>query len=135
MADLACIGIAIPEKLLEEFDRLIERGGATRSEAVRDLVRKELVDEIAASPSAEVYGASSRSDPHRRVLQISPWNITPGGSRNAEIRDVDDVGRPMSSREAALRTYRRERLSSLRCRSSLVSTGAAKGADGDHCRR
>jgi len=55
MGELAGIGIAIPEELLEEFDRLIERRGyATRSEAVRDLVRKELVDEIAASPSAEV---------------------------------------------------------------------------------
>ena len=58
LGELARIGIAIPEELLEQFDRLIERRGyATRSEAVRDLVRKELADEIAASPSAEVYGA------------------------------------------------------------------------------
>ena len=57
MAELARIGIAIPEDLREEFDRLIEkRGYATRSEAVRDLIRKELVDEISASPNAEVYG-------------------------------------------------------------------------------
>ncbi len=70
MGDLARIGIAIPEDLLEEFDRLIERRGyATRSEAVRDLVRKELVDEIAASPNAEVYGTVTVIyDHHARLL-------------------------------------------------------------------
>lgn len=57
MAELARIGIAIPEDLLKEFDRLIDRRGySNRSEAVRDLVRKELVDEISATPNAEVYG-------------------------------------------------------------------------------
>jgi len=70
MGELARIGIAIPEELLEEFDRLLERRGyATRSEAVRDLVRKELVDEIAASPNAEVYGTVTLIyDHHARLL-------------------------------------------------------------------
>jgi CopG family nickel-responsive transcriptional regulator len=70
MGDLARIGIAIPEELLAEFDRLIERRGyATRSEAVRDLVRKEIVDEIAASPNAEVYGTVTLIyDHHARLL-------------------------------------------------------------------
>ena len=70
MAELARIGIAIPEDLLEEFDRLIERRGYTnRSEAVRDLVRKELVDEISASPRAEVYGTVTIIyDHHARLL-------------------------------------------------------------------
>lgn len=70
MGELARIGIAIPEDLLEEFDRLIERRGyATRSEAVRDLVRKELVDEISASPNAEVYGTVTLIyDHHARLL-------------------------------------------------------------------
>jgi len=70
MAELARIGIAIPDDLLEEFDRLIEkRGYATRSEAVRDLVRKELVDEISASPNAEVYGTVTLIyDHHARLL-------------------------------------------------------------------
>ena len=70
MGELARIGIAIPEELLEEFDRLIERRGySTRSEAVRDLVRKELVDEIAASPNAEVYGTVTLIyDHHARLL-------------------------------------------------------------------
>ena len=70
MGELARIGIAIPEELLEEFDKSIERRGyATRSEAVRDLVRKELVDEISASPTAEVYGAVTLIyDHHARLL-------------------------------------------------------------------
>ena len=70
MGELARIGIAIPEELLEEFDRLLKRRGyTTRSEAVRDLVRKELVDEIAASPNAEVYGTVTLIyDHHARLL-------------------------------------------------------------------
>jgi len=70
MGELARIGIAIPADLLEEFDKLIARRGyATRSEAVRDLVRKELIDEIAASPKAEVYGTVTLIyDHHARLL-------------------------------------------------------------------
>jgi CopG family nickel-responsive transcriptional regulator len=70
MGELARIGIAIPEELLKEFDNLIERRGyQTRSEAVRDLVRKELVDEISASPTAEVYGTVTLVyDHHARLL-------------------------------------------------------------------
>ena len=57
MGELARIGIAIPKELAQKFDRLIgHRGYTNRSEAVRDLVRKDLVNEIAASPGAEVYG-------------------------------------------------------------------------------
>jgi CopG family nickel-responsive transcriptional regulator len=70
MAELARIGIAIPEDLLKEFDRLIEyRGYSNRSEAFRDMVRKELVEEIAASPNAEVYGTVTLIyDHHSRLL-------------------------------------------------------------------
>ena len=70
MGELARIGIAIPEELLEEFDKLIaRRGHATRSEAVRDLIRKEMVDEISASPNAEVYGTVTLIyDHHTRLL-------------------------------------------------------------------
>lgn len=70
MGELARIGIAISEELLKDFDRLIERREyATRSEAIRDLIRKELVDEIAAAPSAEVYGTVTLIyDHHARLL-------------------------------------------------------------------
>jgi CopG family nickel-responsive transcriptional regulator len=54
MAELARIAIAIGEDLLQKFDTLIERRGYTnRSEAVRDLIRNEMVNEISGSPNAE----------------------------------------------------------------------------------
>jgi len=70
MADLERIGIAIGEGLLGEFDKLIARRGyGSRSEAVRDLIRKEMVDEISGSPNAEVYGTVTLVyDHHTRLL-------------------------------------------------------------------
>jgi CopG family transcriptional regulator, nickel-responsive regulator len=77
MADLERIGIAIPGDLLKKFDKLIEqRGYANRSEAVRDLVRKELVDDLAASPTAEVCGTVTLIyDHHARLLLDKLTNI------------------------------------------------------------
>jgi CopG family nickel-responsive transcriptional regulator len=70
MAELARIGIAISEDLLKEFDDLIARRSYTnRSEAFRDLVRKELVDEISVSGDAEVCGTVTLVyDHHVRLL-------------------------------------------------------------------
>jgi len=70
MAELARIGIAISEDLLKEFDALIARRSYTnRSEAFRDLVRKELVDEISGTGDAEVYGTVTLVyDHHARLL-------------------------------------------------------------------
>lgn len=70
MSELARIGIAISEDLLKEFDDLIARRGYTnRSEAFRDMVRKELVDEISASADAEIYGTVTLVyDHHSRLL-------------------------------------------------------------------
>jgi CopG family nickel-responsive transcriptional regulator len=70
MAELARIGVALPEDLLNEFDRLIaKRGYTNRSEAFRDLVRNELVGEISASSDAEVFGTVTVVyDHHARML-------------------------------------------------------------------
>jgi CopG family nickel-responsive transcriptional regulator len=70
MAELARIGIAISEDLLKEFDDLIgQRGYASRSEAFRDLVRNELVNEISGSADAEVFGTITLVyDHHARML-------------------------------------------------------------------
>ncbi len=44
MSDLLRFGVSIEDGLLENFDRVIaERGYATRSEALRDLIREALV--------------------------------------------------------------------------------------------
>jgi CopG family nickel-responsive transcriptional regulator len=57
MSDLARIGVAIDSSLLGQFDRLIEQRGYTnRSEAFRDLIRDELVEQKWESPEADVVG-------------------------------------------------------------------------------
>src|SRR5579884_3370055 len=70
MAELARVGIALNDDLLKEFDGLIERRGYTnRSEAVRDLIRNELVGEISGSANAEVFGTITLVyDHHARML-------------------------------------------------------------------
>ncbi len=70
MSELARIGISVPEDLLTEFDKLIaKRGYTNRSEAFRDLVRNELVNEVAVSPGAEVCGSITLIyDHHARAL-------------------------------------------------------------------
>jgi len=70
MAELARIGIAMSADLLKEFDELIARRSYTnRSEAFRDLIRKELVNEISGSGDAKVFGTITLVyDHHARLL-------------------------------------------------------------------
>ncbi len=70
MSELCRIGVAINEDLLEKFDKLIEkRGYANRSEAFRDMIRHELVQEDWASPNTEVFGTVTLVyDHHVRLL-------------------------------------------------------------------
>ena len=70
MPELCRIGVAINDDLLKEFDRLIEkRGYANRSEAFRDMIRNELVQDIWQSPRTEVFGTVTLVyDHHARLL-------------------------------------------------------------------
>lgn len=70
MSNLTRIGVAIDEDLLEKFDGLIARRGYTnRSEAFRDLIRDELVQEAGKSPDADVVGSLTLVyDHHVRML-------------------------------------------------------------------
>jgi len=55
--ELERIGVAIDHGLLEKFDALIARRGySNRSEAFRDLIRAELVQEAAVQPTGLVTG-------------------------------------------------------------------------------
>jgi CopG family nickel-responsive transcriptional regulator len=57
MSGLSRIGVAIDSDLLKKFDRLIgQRGYTNRSEAFRDLIRDELVEQIWESPESHVVG-------------------------------------------------------------------------------
>jgi CopG family nickel-responsive transcriptional regulator len=70
MADLARIGVAIDEELLGKFDSLIaKRGYTNRSEAFRDLIRNELVQEVWETSDAEMFGTVTLVyDHHVRLL-------------------------------------------------------------------
>ena len=70
MSALSRIGVAIDSGLLDKFDKLIGRRGYTnRSEAFRDLIRDELVEEAWESPDAQVVGTVTLVyDHHVRLL-------------------------------------------------------------------
>jgi len=60
MARLERFGVSMEGDLLRRFDALIaDRRYASRSEALRDLVRKELVSKMWADPRAEVIATVS----------------------------------------------------------------------------
>jgi CopG family transcriptional regulator, nickel-responsive regulator len=57
MPELERFGVSMENELLARFDSLItERGYGSRSEAIRDLIRQELVKEEWTDPKAEVVG-------------------------------------------------------------------------------
>lgn len=60
MSELSRFGVSVEEELLESFDRLVtDRGYATRSEALRDLMRDALIQARidAQQEKAEVLGS------------------------------------------------------------------------------
>lgn len=70
MGELSRIGVAIDSDLLEQFDELIaSRGYTNRSEAFRDLIRGELVEEAWAKPDSLMVGTVTLVyDHHVRLL-------------------------------------------------------------------
>jgi CopG family nickel-responsive transcriptional regulator len=70
VSELQRIGVAIDGDLLEKFDDLISRRGYTnRSEAFRDLIRADLVNDAAQHPSSVVVGTITLLyDHHVRLL-------------------------------------------------------------------
>ncbi len=69
MAKLVRFGVAMEEELLVEFDQLVERrGNENRSEALRDLVRKELLGESWERGGTAVVTISLVFDHHVREL-------------------------------------------------------------------
>jgi len=52
------IGISVESELLKDFDKLIKKQGyENRSEAVRDLIRRQLTDEKLKNPDAQAVAA------------------------------------------------------------------------------
>ena len=57
MTDLLRFGVAIPADLLEQFERMIaQKGYRNRSEAIRDLIRDQLVAEAIEHDHVEMIG-------------------------------------------------------------------------------
>jgi CopG family transcriptional regulator, nickel-responsive regulator len=57
MAELTRFGVSIQTRLLEQFDHLIaQKGYVNRSEAIRDLMRDQLVDVAADREEGEMVG-------------------------------------------------------------------------------
>lgn len=58
MSDLERIGVSLDKDLLEQFDKLITKQGyRIRSEAIRDLVRKQLSEEQLEDPDTQAVAA------------------------------------------------------------------------------
>ena len=70
MADLTRISISLEENLLEVFDKLIAaKGYATRSEAIRDLIRDRLIrEEVRNQQGEQVAVLTLVYDHHAREL-------------------------------------------------------------------
>jgi CopG family nickel-responsive transcriptional regulator len=60
MSELARFGVSIPDDLLEKFDVLIRgKGYNNRSEAIRDLIRDRLVEEMWTEADQDVVGTAT----------------------------------------------------------------------------
>jgi len=58
MEQVERIGVSLEKKLLSNFDKLIAKQGyASRSEAIRDLIRQHLSSECLSDPKAEAVAA------------------------------------------------------------------------------
>jgi CopG family nickel-responsive transcriptional regulator len=84
MSGLSRIGVAIDSGLLDKFDKLIaQRGYTNRSEAFRDLIRDDLVEETWESPEADVVGTVTLVyDHHVRLLSNKLTSIQHDHHRN-----------------------------------------------------
>lgn len=77
MGNLLRFGVSLDSDLLQKFDKLCEkRRYKTRSEAIRDLIRKDLVEEEWANQEQEVTGTLTlvynhhHSDLSRKMTEI-----------------------------------------------------------------
>lgn len=69
MSNIERFGISAPEDLLEKFDKIsLQRGYASRSEAVRDLMRDNIVEQSIAEDKEVVGTVTIVYDHHTRAL-------------------------------------------------------------------
>ncbi|MET0385602.1 MAG: nickel-responsive transcriptional regulator NikR [Polyangiales bacterium] len=67
MSELERVSVAIEKSLIDRFDALIERDGkASRSEAIRDLIRNRLIEEEIGAGRGEVVGTLTVIYDHKK---------------------------------------------------------------------
>ena len=67
MPSLSRFGVSIETPLLRRFDRMIAAGGyQNRSEAIRDMIRSRLVEQIALASGTRAFGILSLVYDHSR---------------------------------------------------------------------
>lgn len=77
MDSVVRLGVSLPKDLLEPFDRLVaSKGYQSRSEAIRDLIRKTLVEEEWRGEDREMAGTLTMVyDHHNRDLPMRLMDI------------------------------------------------------------
>lgn len=77
MGDVVRFGVSMEEELLEKFDALIrEEGYGNRSEAIRDLIRREIIESEVRKEKGDVVGVipflydHHRNGLTRRLIEI-----------------------------------------------------------------
>ena len=84
MGELSRIGVAIDSELLDRFDQHIAaRGYTNRSEAFRDMIRDELVEQASESPDHPVIGTVTLVyNHHIRMLSDRLTDLQHGSYHN-----------------------------------------------------
>ena len=68
MSDTVRFGVSLSLELLDQFDRLIKKlGYENRSEAVRDLIRRKLVEEEWEAPEQQTFATTFLVYDHRKM--------------------------------------------------------------------
>ncbi len=76
MSDIERFGVSIPKDLLEKFDRLIsQKSYSCRSEAIRDLIRDNIVEQSIAEDKEVAGTVTLVYDHHKRDLVEKLMNI------------------------------------------------------------
>ncbi|HXK08705.1 MAG TPA: nickel-responsive transcriptional regulator NikR [Vicinamibacteria bacterium] len=83
--DLERVSLAIEKSLLRRFDRLLERRGlGNRSEAVRDLIRRRLVEEDSLGGRGEVVASLTLVYDHAQ-RELSDRLVASGHHHHARV--------------------------------------------------
>jgi CopG family nickel-responsive transcriptional regulator len=83
--ELERVSLAIEKSLLRRFDRLLERRGlGNRSEAMRDLIRRRLVDEEALAGRGEVVASLTLVYDHEQ-RELSDRLVATGHHHHARV--------------------------------------------------